>query len=102
MRQRHHKGPLAGSAARIRTGAAAWLARAGLVARAGYDTTARRVRTFSSRPMTSGGGWQAEADVELRATPYLYLSVGLVAGAVIALQIGITRSHRVGRSGREG
>jgi len=72
------------------------LARAGVVARAGYDTTARRVRTFSSTPMTSGGGWQAVADAELRATPFLYLSVGLVAGAVIALQIGIMRLFSVG------
>ena len=96
MRQRHDKGPLAGSAARFRTGAAAWLARAGLVARAGYDTTARRVRTFSARPMTAGGAEPPEGDVELRPTPFLYLSVGLVAGAVIALQIGIMRLFSVG------
>ena len=96
MRQRHDKQPLAGSAARIRTGAAAWLARAGLVARAGYDSTARRVRTFSAGSMTSGGDRPEEADVELRASPSLYLSVGLVAGAVIALQIGIMRLFSVG------
>ena len=33
---------------------------------------------------------------ELRATPALYLAVGLVAGAVIALQIGIMRVFSVG------
>jgi hypothetical protein len=72
------------------------LARAGLVARAGYDTTVRRVRTFSGGPMTSGVEEPPQADTELRATPYLYLSVGLVAGAVIALQIGIMRLFSVG------
>ena len=85
MRQGHDKQPLGGSAARFRTGAAAWLARAGLVARAGYDTTARRVRTFSASPMTSGNAGPPETDVELRPSPFLYLSVGLVAGAVIEM-----------------
>ena len=96
MRQRHDKQPLSGSAARFRHGAAAWLARAGLVARAGYDTTARRVGTFSAKPMTAGGEEPREGDAELRPTPFLYLSVGLVAGAVIALQIGIMRLFSVG------
>jgi len=96
VRQRHGKGPLAGSGARFRTGAAAWLARAGLVARAGYDSTARRVRTFSAGPMTPHGTVPPAAGVELRPTPSLYLSVGLVAGAVIALQIGIMRLFSVG------
>ena len=96
MRQRHGKGPLAGSGARFRTGAAAWLARAGLVARAGYDSTARRVRTFSAGPMTPHGTEPPAAGVELRPTASLYLSVGLVAGAVIALQIGIMRLFSVG------
>ena len=35
-------------------------------------------------------------DAELRPSPFLYLSVGLVAGAVIALQIGIMRIFSVG------
>jgi SAM-dependent methyltransferase len=96
VRQRHDKGPLTGSAARIRTGAAAWLARAGLVARAGFDTTARRVRTFSFRPVSSRLSPTAQPDAELGSRPYLYLSVGLVAGAVIALQIAIMRLFSVG------
>jgi spermidine synthase len=95
VRQRHDKHPLSGSAGRFRHGAAAWLARAGLVARAGYDTTARRVRTFGSRPVTAEAE-PPEGDAELRASPFLYLSVGLVAGAVIALQIGIMRLFSVG------
>ena len=37
-----------------------------------------------------------EAGIELQPTPFLYLSVGLVAGAVIALQIGIMRLFSVG------
>ncbi len=95
MRQRHDNAPPAGSAARLRTGAAAWLARAGLAARAGYHTTARRVRTFRARPVTDGAE-PPQADTELRPSPFLYLSVGLVAGAVIALQIGIMRLFSVG------
>jgi SAM-dependent methyltransferase len=97
-----------GSTARLRTGAAAWLVRAGLVARAGYDTTARRVRTLNFRPLSrplsrrlfgtmslrSPAG--AQSDGELEATPQLYLSVGLIAGAVIALQIAIMRIFSVG------
>ena len=108
MRQRHDKGSPAGSAARLRTGAAAWLALAGLVARAGYDTTARRVRTFNLRPlsrplsrrilktMSLGTPARGQPDSELEATPQLYLSVGLIAGAVIALQIAIMRIFSVG------
>ena len=38
----------------------------------------------------------ASATLELRPSPSLYLSVGLVAGAVIALQIGIMRIFSVG------
>ena len=108
MRQRHDKGSPAGSAARLRTGAAAWLALAGLVARTGYDTTAQRVRTFNLRPlsrplshrilrtMSLGTPARGQSDSELEATPQLYLSVGLIAGAVIALQIAIMRIFSVG------
>ena len=46
--------------------------------------------------MTAGGAQPAEGDTELRPSPFLYLSVGLVAGAVIALQIGIMRVFAVG------
>ena len=79
MRQRHGKGPLAGSAARFRTGAAAWLARAGLVARAGYDSTARRVRTFSAGPMTPRGTEPHEAR-RRAAADALPVSVGRPRG----------------------
>jgi spermidine synthase len=96
VRQRIDKDPLAGPAARFRNGAGAWLARAGQVARAGYASTARRVQTFSTGPMQPQDTRPAAADVELEPTLFLYLSVGLVAGAVIALQIGIMRIFSVG------
>src|SRR5262249_53280070 len=108
VRQRHDKRPSRGSTARLRTGAAAWLALAGLVARAGYATTARRVPTFNLRPlarplsgrilgtMSSGIPARDQSDSELEPTPQLYLSVGLIAGAVIALQIAIMRIFSVG------
>src|SRR5262249_37879085 len=72
--------------------------------RAGYDRTARRVRTFNLRPlsrpligtMSLRAPARPQSAGELEATPQLYLSVGLIAGAVIALQIAIMRIFSVG------
>jgi len=99
----HHlkKGPLArgrwgGSAARFKDGAAALIARAGVAARAANETTARGLRVAGARLMTRADPRAGGPEAELAPTLFLYLSVGLVAGAVIALQIGIMRIFSVG------
>jgi SAM-dependent methyltransferase len=73
-------------AARIRAELGATLARASLTARAA-GVAATRVGTVVA---------PQHAHAELQASPQLYLSVGLIAGAVIALQIGIMRIFSVG------
>ena len=96
MTQRPDRKALAQSAARLRTGAAAYFDRAKTAARTGFDSTARRVRTFDFRSLTVRQPPSAGGGDELAASPALYLSVGLIAGAVIALQIGIMRIFSVG------
>ena len=81
-----------GSAARLRTEASQWVLRARSAARA----TTCNLRARSAGFVAPQASRTAGADAAFRPTLALYVSVGLVAGAVIALQIALMRSFAVG------
>ncbi len=71
--------------------AAAWIARAAQMGRALADAAVQAIRTHLLKP-----GASAHPERDLAPSLPLYLAVGLVAGAVIALQIAIMRIFSVG------
>src|SRR5581483_3127571 len=87
----------AGLAARIRAEAIAWPARARSITRAGYAGIVQHVDALRRKMAQPREARPQRAGAEtLQPTVFLYLSVGLVAGSVIALQIGIMRIFSVG------
>lgn len=83
---------LAGSAVRLRGEAARWVARAGSLAR----TTTRGLRGRGTRAVLRRAAAPTGLGRAVQPTQALYLSVGLVAGAVVALQIALMRIFAVG------
>ncbi len=93
MRQRIDKGPLAEPAARIGAGMTVWLARARSIVGAAFAKAAENIQALRLEAQEAR---LRGSDTEIAPSLFLYLSVGLVAGAVIALQIGIMRIFSVG------
>ena len=97
MRQSIDNDASAGLAARIRAEAIAWPARARSITRAGYAGIVQHVDALRRKMAQPREARPQRAGAEtLQPTVFLYLSVGLVAGSVIALQIGIMRIFSVG------
>ena len=96
MRVRSASRALAGPAARLRSEASHWLARAGSAAQARYRTTQGGARNLRLVPLATQAAPASSVGEDLQPSLLLYLAVGVVAGAVIALQIAIMRIFAVG------